>query len=260
MNDPELDGRTTLPADQVGGETIAESPVPVQMGEKFNGGEATPPKTREEQSTILDQFRQEVSLLKDLIIATQERLGKVEAVLEGAMKQVAFLPPQIRILGNKVDGLATAISEPRVRALLLGTLGLHDLVEQMLRTCPTGPDAEAGYRGNLLNLRLHLRQLLAANGLEEIATDGKFNPAIHRAVQRVPCANPAQEDHVVEVIRSGFRTEQAVLRYAEVLVGQYTPPAAEGAAADEKVQEPPTEMETPGTSGKDTIEDKRQPL
>jgi len=50
----------------------------------------------------------------------------------------------------------------------------------------------------------------------------------------VPVADPARDNEVVKVLRPGFRTEHAVLRYAEVSVGQYasSPPAAGTAAAE----------------------------
>jgi molecular chaperone GrpE (heat shock protein) len=75
---------------------------------------------------------------------------------------------------------------------------------------------------------LHLLQVLAANGLTEIPASDVFDPTQHRAVQRVPTADRGLDGQVREVVRRGFRTERAVLRYAEVVVYRYASDACCG--------------------------------
>lgn len=154
-------------------------------------------------------------------LALMERMAGLE-------KQVAFLPPQVRMLAAKVDGLSTAITEPRIRALLMGLLGIYDLIDQVLRTLPARmTDADRDHLHNYQVLRAQLEVLLESNGLSEIPADGAFDPLLHRALQSVPVDDPQKADSVLEVVRPGFRTEQAILRYAEVLVGRYnSAPAA----------------------------------
>jgi molecular chaperone GrpE (heat shock protein) len=152
----------------------------------------------------------------------QARLTGIESALDALAKQVTFLPPQIRMLGNKVDGVAFSISESRYRTVLLNLLSIYDLVDQVLRMLPAaGRGVMAEHRRNYEVLATQLHQILEANGLREITADGVFDAAQHRAVQCVPCDDPAQAGRVVEVVRPGFRTEQAILRYAEVVVSQY---------------------------------------
>jgi hypothetical protein len=174
------------------------------------------------------ELSRETRELRDTVSAMQTRIAAFEAAMDATAKQVSFLPPQMRMLGGKIDGLATAISEPRYRAALLGLLGVYDLADQILRTLPADDDGQTGvanHRRNYEVLLAQLRQILEANGLTEIPTDGGFDPELHRALKLVPVADPAQSDQVLETVRRGFRTEQSVLRYAEVLVGQYSPPA-----------------------------------
>ena len=167
--------------------------------------------------------------LSDRLVALQDRLASLEAAVESATRQIAFIPPQVRMLGNRIEGIATAITEPRYRAVLLNLLGVYDLVDQVLRTLPptTESDPVAEHRRNYQVLRTQLRQVLDANGLSEIPTDGPFNPELHRATQTVFCTESAESGRVVGVVRPGFRTEQAVLRYAEVIVSRYAPPDQE---------------------------------
>ena len=155
------------------------------------------------------------------------RLARLEELVDGLCKQVAFLPPQIRQLGGKVDGVATAVSEPRHRALMLGVIGIYDLVSQMERSARAGL-GEASPAKSFEVVRLQLEQLLDVNGLRAIEASGAFDPQVHRALSRVPVSDPARDQQIVEVLRTGFRTEQAVLRFAEVSVGHLE---AESAAA-----------------------------
>lgn len=174
------------------------------------------------------EMSRETRELRDAVAAMEARMAAFEAAMDATAKQVSFLPPQMRMLGGKIDGLATAISEPRYRAALLGLLGVYDLTDQILRTLPADDDGQTGaanHRRNYEVLLAQLRQILEANGLTEIPTGGGFDPELHRALKLVPVADPTQSDQVLEVARRGFRTEQSVLRYAEVLVGQYSPPA-----------------------------------
>jgi molecular chaperone GrpE (heat shock protein) len=189
-------------------------------------------------TATLERLAADVGGVQDTLAAVEARLAYLETNLDTTAKQISFLPPQMRLLGNKIEGVAASLSEPRYRAVLLSLLAIYDLVNQMLRSLPSVPesDAMADDRRNYQVLRTQLRQTLESNGLSEIETGGPFDPELHRAVQRIPCDDPAQAGRVVEVVRPGFRTEQAVLRYAEVSVSQYVPPQAESGAVGETDQ------------------------
>jgi molecular chaperone GrpE len=165
----------------------------------------------------------EAQAVRGSLTAILERLEKLEEAAATTAKQVGYLPPQVRMLGNKVEGLATSISEPRYRALLLGLLAIYDLVDQLLRASRQAPasESEAVHTRNYDVLRTQLRQLLEANGLEEIPAEGAFDPEQHRAIERATVSDPDLNNRILEVARPGFRTAQAVLRYAEVRVGHY---------------------------------------
>jgi hypothetical protein len=160
----------------------------------------------------------------------------------GLEKQVALLPPQVRMLTGKIDGLSTAIAEPRLRSLLNGLLGIFDLIDQVLRTLPADEtSASAEHRRNYEVLLAQIGLLLQANGLYQIPAAGSFDPQVHRALQTVPVDDPAKAGAVLEIVRPGFRTDQAILRYAEVTVGRYAAPAPaqapESSAAEAEEQD-----------------------
>lgn len=200
-------------------------------------GEAAEPEPpagqREECAAVLARIE---ASLNDL----RARTARLEESVEGASRQIGFLPPQVRQLGSRIDGLTASISEPRLRQALLGLLGIYDLVEQM--EIPRS-DGDAGRPSARDILRTQLRQILEENGLDEIPAEGTFDPQLHRALQSVPVDDPARDGHVLEVVRPGFRSGRSVLRYAEVSVGRWSPPesppAGDGAPGSDDAGELP---------------------
>jgi hypothetical protein len=158
-----------------------------------------------------------------------EHFTRLEELITDLSKQIGFLPPQIRQLSSKVDGVAVSITEPRQRALLLGVVALYDLADQMARSAQRA-EPDSAHAKNYDVLRVQLRQLLETNGLQEIDASGRFNPLLHRALERVPVTERERDEQIIEVTRAGFRTEFAVLRFAEVSVGRFgaANPAASG--------------------------------
>jgi molecular chaperone GrpE len=60
--------------------------------------------------------------------------------------------------------------------------------------------------------------VLRREGLEEVPTDGKFDPHIHEALLSQP--SEAEEGAVIEVIQKGYRLGDRVLRPARVVVSR----------------------------------------
>jgi molecular chaperone GrpE len=61
-----------------------------------------------------------------------------------------------------------------------------------------------------------LRDALTREGLEEIATDGAFDPHVHEALLSQP--SQADEGSVIEVVQKGYRLGDRVLRPARVVI------------------------------------------
>jgi molecular chaperone GrpE len=68
-----------------------------------------------------------------------------------------------------------------------------------------------------------LRDALAREGLEEIDTEGRFDPHIHEALLSKP--SELDEGTVLEVLQKGYRLGDRVLRPARVVVSQGMPQA-----------------------------------
>jgi molecular chaperone GrpE len=150
---------------------------------------------------------------------TEQAVAGLSAQVGRLAEQVELIPRQVRQLGGKVDDVTESIAQPRVRDLLNSFLLLHDLVEQMGRT----PGLETAATRNYRVLRDQIAQVLRVNGITPIADARRFDPAVHKAVETVPCETSDEDGEIVHVYRTGFRTGQAILRYAEVVVKRYQP-------------------------------------
>jgi molecular chaperone GrpE len=71
-----------------------------------------------------------------------------------------------------------------------------------------------------------LRDALKREGLQEIETDGKFDPHVHEALLSQP--SEADEGSVIEVVQKGYRLGDRVLRPARVVIAGPEEVAASG--------------------------------
>jgi len=193
-----------------------------------------------ETAQVSDQVAAQMKEFRQDFESLRGRLDAVERAVLDTAKQISFIPPQVSMVGDKVDTMTTSISHGRCRSLLDDLLRIYDLTDQMLLTADA-QDGPSRARSNLDTLRTQIGQILEVNGLTQIATQGLFDPTIHRAVRRVPCGEPSQSNQVFKVVRSGFRTERRVLRYAEVEVFFYDPKGA--LAPPETLAQPPERPE-----------------
>jgi len=69
-----------------------------------------------------------------------------------------------------------------------------------------------------------LRDALEREGLQEIETDGAFDPHVHEALLSQP--SEAEEGSVIEVLQKGYRLGDRVLRPARVVISQGAPQEA----------------------------------
>ena len=168
----------------------------------------------------------ETPLSNGFVASILEWLGRLEqhvsqlgSQVEQLAGRVELIPPQVRQLGVKVDDLTESIAQPRIRDLLNRFVLLYDFVDQMSRSAV--PESEPAR--NYQVLRRQIEQNLEVSGVYAIAGVGQFDPALHKAVEIVACQTPEENGRIVSVFRPGFRTERAVLRYAEVVIKRYQP-------------------------------------
>ena len=205
--------------------------------------------TAEALEKVLNRFEVGLGRLRGELA---ERLGTIDESLAAVAKQVSYVPPQVRNLGGRIDGLTTSIGESRYRALLLDLLRILDLVDQVRQSGPAGPGggpATDEFRRVIEVILTQIRQVMLMNGLSEIPADGAFDPQVHCAVQNVPCTDPALGGRIHNVVRAGWRTEHSVLRFADVEVYRHEPSGAaeEPAEAAQETADAPRETDSDET-------------
>ena len=66
-------------------------------------------------------------------------------------------------------------------------------------------------------VRRQLNEFLTSQGVQEIPTDGNFDPNLHDAVAQEECS-AGDEGRVLKVTRRGFKLRDRLLRPASVVV------------------------------------------
>lgn len=192
-------------------------------------GHETPEQPDESQSDD-SEILKSLGALQAELETVHSNLAGMQTHISSLEERVVFIPPQVRNLGEKVNGLAISVGETRYRALLDRLLGIYDLVDHLERSAAaTGDPAAADARRNYAVILAQLRQLLESNGLSEIPAEGEFfNPELHCSIERVPCEVQDKDKRVLDVISAGFRTDFEILRYAQVRVGYFSTPESSG--------------------------------
>lgn len=94
-------------------------------------------------------------------------------------------------------------------------LTIVDDLDRALATAGEETDLVVGIRG----VRSNLMKVLEANGLQEIPSEGKFDPNLHEALCTV---DGEEDDMIAEVFQKGYTLNGKVLRYSKVKVTKKT--------------------------------------
>ena len=116
--------------------------------------------------------------------------------------------------------------------LMKALLPVVDDIERALLAA--GEHEEAQLEEGVRLVARELDEALKREGLEEIATDGSFDPHVHEALLSQP--SEAEEGSVIEVLQKGYRLGDRVLRPARVVISQ-GPPEPPSAQESQESQE-----------------------
>ena len=98
--------------------------------------------------------------------------------------------------------------------IVAGLLPVVDDLERALQAAEQ--HEEAKLEDGVRLVHRSLESLLEREGLEEIPTEGRFDPHVHEALLSQP--SEADEGSVIEVLQKGYRLGDRVLRPARVVV------------------------------------------
>ena len=202
------DGHTPETADEAQVEEAAEPPVrdsgPVKGA---RGNREVPPATEAEP--------------------LEERLAAAEAKADEHLNDLRRLAAEFDNYRKRVardqERLVALANERLVKELL----PVFDDLERALDAADQHEEARLEEGVRLVHRAL--TDVLHKEGLEEIPTDGKFDPHMHEALLSQP--SEAAEGAVIQVLQKGFRLGDRVLRPARVVVSAgppEEPPAKDG--------------------------------
>ncbi len=145
-----------------------------------------------------------------------ERLAAVEAERDDYLDQLKRVAAEFdnyrKRAARDQENLVARAHERLMKAML-------PVVDDLERALVAAADHEEAQLED--GVRLVARELATAlkrEGLEEIPTDGKFDPHVHEALLSQP--SEAAEGDVIEVLQKGYRLGDHVLRPARVVVSQ----------------------------------------
>ena len=166
--------------------------------------EAEAPLSPEERAALLERERDEYL----------EALQRLKAEFDNYRKRTA----------RERESLAARANEGLVRELL-------PVLDDLARALDAAEQhEEARLEDGVRLVHGALIETLRRQGLEDIATNGRFDPHVHEALLAQP--SDEEEGSVIEVLQPGYLLGDRVLRPARVVIAAARP-AEETAAADD---------------------------
>jgi molecular chaperone GrpE len=147
----------------------------------------------------------------------EERLAEAEAKAEEYLATAQHVAADFENYRKRAardpESLGARAHERLVKALL----PILDDLERALEAASAHEEATLEEGVSLVHRSL--ADLLAREGLDEIATDGAFDPHVHEALLSQP-AEDAEPGSVLQVLQKGYRLGDVVVRPARVIVAE----------------------------------------
>lgn len=97
---------------------------------------------------------------------------------------------------------------------------LLPVLENLERVCDSVDKESQVYKG-IMMVSAQFSSVLCGLGLEQICTDGEFDPNMHEAVVMEPVDDESQDGLIIGTLRKGYRLAGRVIRAAQVRVGKF---------------------------------------
>ena len=162
-----------------------------------------------------DEARNETAEVRETETpGVDERLAEAEAKAEEHLDQLKRLAAEFdnyrKRAARDQESLVARAAERLVKELL------PVLDDQERALAAAEAHEEAKLEDGVRLVHRSLAAALSKEGLEEIPTDGSFDPHVHEALLSQP--SEADEGSVIEVLQKGYRLGDRVLRPARVVV------------------------------------------
>jgi molecular chaperone GrpE len=149
------------------------------------------------------QEEEQVEEVAEEAPATDDRLLRLAADFDNYKKRAA----------REREEYVTRANERLLKELL----PILDDLERALKSAEEHEEAQLEEGVRLVHRSL--ASLLQRNGVEEIATEGKFDPHVHEALLAQPAEDHEHGD-VLDVIQKGYKLGDLVVRPARVIIAE----------------------------------------
>ncbi len=179
---------------------------------------------KEEPSRERKQSRSEAKAEKKAA-ALQERIDTLEKENEEQKAQIKSGKDDYLRLMAEFETFRRRNAEDRLKLVtnasketIKGLLPVLDDCEAAMKILATSGD-EAAKEGTTL-IYSKLLSYLKTKGLSIIEAKGqKFDVDFHEAVAQMPAADESQKNIIIDVVKTGYKLGDEILRYAQVVVG-----------------------------------------
>lgn len=164
------------------------------------------------------------SQIDDQAVVSQADFDQLKNDFDNLSNQLKRAVADYQNLEKRVSEGRSELTNWATTELIRKLLGVLDHYEKALIGASEQDKQSGWYKGVELATG-QLRNVLQSEGLEEIVTDGQFDPALHEAVDtREPNSAEASlgkgENDVLEVVEKGYNLGGKVLKPARVVVGR----------------------------------------
>lgn len=124
----------------------------------------------------------------------------------------------------EIDNLRKRTAREREEAVRFANQRLLEELLPVIDNFEMGMQAASQDKSSMIYIgmdmvRRQLHDFLAAQGVEEIPSDGMFDPNLHDAVAQEDCAK-GEEGRILRVTRRGYKLRDRLLRPASVVVSK----------------------------------------
>ncbi len=190
---------------------------PVQSAE--GDSDATGPTAGQSEETAraaqarISELEAEIARLQNLLDAEQRRLQDVLLAYRRQKDELTRHRERLE------EDLRRRFEEDRAK-MLAELLDVADNLDRSIHATRQSGSIDALLDG-LLGVHHQFMRVLEKIGVEQVDPLGRpFDPHAHEAIAVVPVDDPTMHQHVVEVLRPGYRVGGRLLRPALVKVGQ----------------------------------------
>ncbi|HEY8419488.1 MAG TPA: nucleotide exchange factor GrpE [Clostridia bacterium] len=190
-----------------------------QVQEKQDQKENNQEQTQEQKENLMTEEQLEAlralsEHFQSLTLQAQEQAQKERAKADEYAKRLVNLQGEFdNYRKRNLESVKTAQIEGRCQ-VLLEVIKILDIIEQaigMIKDDATASGVKMIYR--------QVENILKNFDVQEIETEGDFDPNLHSAVELVK-SEEHKSGSIVEVVQKGYRLGEKILRHASVKVAQ----------------------------------------